>query len=120
MHTKVTYDIYRGASRCHVTAFLLGTVHNRPSLLHHLSSRPTVSLNSSYDVILPSEGMNPGLVEEGTKCGDGMVCELQRCVSLSSQSFPTCPSANGQQCSGPSRGVSSSVVANITHVMVFP
>ena len=61
---------------------------------------------SSFGVRLPFEGMNPGLVDEGTKCGDGMVCELQRCVSLSSQSFPTCPTANGQQCSGSSRGVS--------------
>ena len=52
--------------------------------------------------------MNPGLVDEGTRCGDGMVCELQRCVSLSSQSFPTCPSSSGQQCSGPTRGVNVS------------
>jgi hypothetical protein len=74
----------------------------------------TLVFDSSFGVSLPFWGMNPGLVEEGTKCGDGMVCELQRCVSLSSQSFPTCPSANGQQCSGPSRGVSSSVVASYT------
>ena len=60
---------------------------------------------SSYGVQLSFDGMNPGLVEEGTKCGDGMVCDLQRCVSLSSQSIPTCPSAGGEQCSGPTRGV---------------
>ena len=54
---------------------------------------------------------NPGLVREGTKCGDEMVCTMAlgtaQCVSLSTLSIPTCPmGSNGELCSGASRGVS--------------
>ena len=50
--------------------------------------------------------VNPGLVAEGTRCGQDMVCSEQSCVALSSLNIPTCPTANGQMCSGSTNGVS--------------
>ena len=45
--------------------------------------------------------VNPGLVAEGTRCGQDMVCSEQSCVALSSLNIPTCPTgSNGQICSG--------------------
>ena len=49
---------------------------------------------------------SPGLVEDGTRCGDGLVCQSQQCVSVTTT--PQCSTgSNGQVCSG--NGVSSSV-----------
>ncbi len=48
-----------------------------------------------------------GQVADGTRCSDGSICQGQRCVTLSSLNLPlACPTSNGQQCSGPTRGVS--------------
>jgi len=45
--------------------------------------------------------MSPGLVRDGTRCGNGLVCRSQRCISVSQLTSLTCPSgSNGQVCSG--------------------
>ena len=44
---------------------------------------------------------SPGLVEDGTRCGNGLVCLSQRCVSVSQITTAQCAAApNGQICSG--------------------
>ena len=44
---------------------------------------------------------NPGLVEDGTRCGDGLVCLSQQCVSVSQIAKMSCePAPNGLVCSG--------------------
>ena len=44
---------------------------------------------------------SPGLVEDGTRCGDGLVCQSQQCVSVSDHTTPQCDVApNGFICSG--------------------
>ena len=69
-------------------------------------------LYSAYGITDLSNDMpNPGLVGEGTKCGDEMVCIMDlgtaKCMDLSTLNSPTCPvGSNGVLCSGPSRGVS--------------
>lgn len=57
----------------------------------------------------PSVNMDtesPGLVEDGTKCGNGQVCQSQRCVSVTTAQCATAP--NGQICSG--NGVRSCMI----------
>lgn len=44
---------------------------------------------------------SPGLVEDGTRCGDGLVCQSQQCVDVSQITAPQCDTApNGLVCSG--------------------
>ncbi|XP_064381909.1 zinc metalloproteinase-disintegrin-like EoMP06 isoform X2 [Halichondria panicea] len=48
-----------------------------------------------------SDAVNPGLVDEGTKCGDEMVCFQRQCVPLTSLNIPPCSvGSNGLSCSG--------------------
>lgn len=53
---------------------------------------------------LPTAGMDiesPGLVEDGTRCGDGLVCLSEECVSISQLATSPCSVApNGEICSG--------------------
>ncbi len=74
----------------------------------HLCVCVCVCASSSYGISLPSDIMNPGLVEFGTKCGTNMVCSGQQCMTVAAGlNPPTCPSgSNGLVCSGSSRGVS--------------
>jgi hypothetical protein len=63
-------------------------------------SSPTVrSFTTQPDPNMDIE--SPGLVEDGTRCGNGLVCRSQRCVSVSQITTPQCATApNGQICSG--------------------
>jgi len=64
--------------------------------------------NSLFVITLPSDVLNPGLVQGGTKCGPDMVCQDQQCMNISDALHPpTCPvGSNGQICSGSTQGVS--------------
>ena len=64
-------------------------------------------LSSSY-TLLPNEFVaNPGLAEEGTRCGTDMMCKNQECVNVSTPNFSSCPvGINGLACSGNESGVS--------------
>ncbi|CAI8048180.1 Disintegrin and metalloproteinase domain-containing protein 8, partial [Geodia barretti] len=48
--------------------------------------------------------MNPGLVADGTRCGNGLACYSQQCISVGNlptlTGIPACPTRNGQTCSG--------------------
>ncbi len=45
--------------------------------------------------------MTVGMVEDGTKCADGMFCLNHSCVAVSQHSFPLCPvGENNITCSG--------------------
>ena len=58
-----------------------------------------------------ADAMSPGLVLDGTKCGNGQVCDAQRCVAATITN--QCDSgSNGQICSG--NGVSSTMYNNQT------
>ncbi len=56
----------------------------------------------------PSPGVvNPGLVDDGTRCGTNSICINQECRSLSTLNITTCPIGdNGLVCSGNTSGVS--------------
>ena len=64
-------------------------------------------LSSSF-TLQPNEFVaNPGLVEEGTRCGTDMMCINQECVDVSTPNFSSCPEgSNGLVCSGNESGVS--------------
>ncbi len=59
----------------------------------------------------PSTGIiNPGLVDDGTRCGFDRICINQECRNLSTLSSPTCPvGGNGLVCSGNTSGVSQTM-----------
>lgn len=59
--------------------------------------------------------MSPGLVEDGTKCGNNQVCLSQMCVPVSQITSSACEAAaNGLICSG--NGVSPCI--NILGAMI--
>ena len=64
-------------------------------------------LSSSY-TLQPNEFLaNPGLAEEGTRCGTDMMCINQECVDVSTPNFSSCPvGINDLDCSGNESGVS--------------
>ena len=57
-----------------------------------------------------SDEIDQGQVAEGSKCGEDRVCDLKRCMTLTSLGLPLpCPQGNNSmECSGPSNGVSKS------------
>ena len=60
-----------------------------------------MTLCSAFTPRATSDIMNPGLVEDGTICDSGKMCNEQRCVSVSNLDFPQCPNgSNGVVCSG--------------------
>ena len=55
----------------------------------------TTQPTSNMDIV------SPGLVQDGTRCGDGLVCLAQQCVAVSQITTPQCNVAsNGEICSG--------------------
>ena len=54
----------------------------------------------SVNITLENNKVDPGLVYDGTKCGDNSVCIENQCVDLSINSANTCPEYEGQECSG--------------------
>ncbi len=67
--------------------------------------------NRSFSVN-PSPGVvNPGLVDDGTRCGVDRICRDQECRNLSTLNSPSCPVGNnGLVCSGNTSGVSIATV----------
>lgn len=62
----------------------------------------------AFTTRIGADVMSPGLVQDGTKCGNDRVCLSQKCVPLSEITTLTCEAAlNGLICSG--NGVSPSV-----------
>ena len=59
-------------------------------------------------ITTPTPGQtNPGLVEDGTRCGIDRLCIDQECHNVSSLKIPSCPTgSNGLTCSGNMNGVS--------------
>jgi disintegrin and metalloproteinase domain-containing protein 12 len=48
-----------------------------------------------------TDEISPGLIRDGTKCGEEMVCFRTKCVSVGSFDIPSCPVDNsGEVCSG--------------------
>ncbi len=64
-------------------------------------------IHSDFSAFVSNDATNfdAGQVANGTRCGEGRVCDTSRCVPVAS---PTpCPvGTNGAECSGPSNGVS--------------
>ena len=59
-------------------------------------------------ITTPTPGQaNPGLVEDGTRCGIDRLCIDQECHNVSSLNILSCPTgSNGLICSGNMNGVS--------------
>ena len=56
---------------------------------------------SSFTTQPEAGTMNPGLVQDGTKCGNNQICRSQQCIPVSQLTTLSCPTgSNGQVCSG--------------------
>ena len=64
-------------------------------------SQGSVHVCQSFALGVNSDVISPGLVMDGTKCGNEMLCVAQQCRAISSLSITACPvGENGETCSG--------------------
>ena len=58
----------------------------------------TLCKSASIDV--GNDVPDPGIVFDGSPCDTDSICISQRCTTIASLNFPSCPSSNGMECSG--------------------
>ncbi|XP_062518538.1 uncharacterized protein LOC134193719 [Corticium candelabrum] len=103
----VSFNIYKACSTSDVRCGLLqcrggrgdgattGVIHYTVDHLLYTCTCRNVSINVGDDML------DLGLIDDGTKCGDNMICISHVCTDISSQNISDCPrGSNRQICSG--------------------
>ena len=88
-------------------------MHNFSIIIASYSDSLLIDYVSLFSGFSPNSGETSdeagfGQVSDGTKCGEGSVCSLGRCSTLTNLGLPlSCPVGNNSmECSGASNGVS--------------